>query len=170
MTTHYDGVLRRQFLLEHVHKGFAAALAVFLPAFSLAAYAGLDIIAAMWVASAVGLALIIAVCTYQQRFSLDTSHQRYRSYLWIAGLRFGKWQPLPAISHIVVKPYSHSHYLSLTDGVPVELGSKATERKWQVLLSVVGKPIGIIAAYLDQEEAIRSAASLSKLLNVEVTK
>jgi hypothetical protein len=168
MITYYDGILRRQFLLEHVHKGFAAALAIFLPVFSLATYVGLSLTAAMWVAIAVGGVLILATCTYQQRFSLDTAHQRYRSYIWIAGLRFGKWQPLPAISHIIVRPYSHSHYLSLTDAVPVAFGSRAAERKWQVLLSVVDKPIGIIAAYLEQEESIRTATFLSELLRVEV--
>ncbi|MBD2716361.1 hypothetical protein KBK19_15075 [Microvirga sp. STR05] len=175
----YDGILRRPFLFEHWHKGFVAALAIWLPAFSVATWAELGTEAAVWVASVVSCVVVLSVLTYREGFSLNTTTQQYRSYIWVAGLRFGKWQPLPPVSGLLLRPYITTHFLPTTAGKSnitrlntpaptTQMGLVAREYKWQVLLQVKDSPIGIIAAYTGYEEAVCIANKLATVTGLEV--
>ena len=170
--TKYDGVLRKPFLAEHWYKGFVASVAIWLPVFfMLAEIFEADMNIAAWIASCVSITIAIAVFTYHEGFELDTEKQQYRNYVWVLGLHFGQWNRLPVISHIVVRQYQTKNKMTVTDNSdPVLLEFVATERGWQVLLSVVGAPIGIIAAYATNTEAYRIANILSQILTVDITK
>lgn len=165
----YDGVLRKPFHYEHWYKGFAAAMAIWLPAFLLAQGLGFGVVLAVTVASLVSISLALAAITYHEGFSVEPSLQRYRSYVWVMGLRFGKWQPIPPIKHVVIKAYQQEHYMPVSHRPnPIDLGFRAMDSRWQVLLSVVGSRVGIIAAYTSHEKATEAAFALGKVLDVEV--
>ena len=168
----YDGVLRKPFLAEHWHKGFAAALGLWLPFLWIVGSWALSTLTAVWLATILSVAVFTAVATYHEGFALDNSKQSYRLYTWVAGMKFGTWQPLPAIAHVTVRPYIKQHYLPLAQKpvAPVDTGLFTTERGWQVLLSVTGKPIGITAAIATHEKALLIAGELSQLLSVPINK
>lgn len=145
-----------------------AAAAAWLPVAALATWAGANLQLTVWIASSLSLLLLTAVVTHREGFSVEAATHRYRHYTWVAGLRFGKWQALPFIAHIVVRHTKYKHYFPVTEHHdPVTLGFSATERQWQVLLSIVGQPIGITAAWTDYQQAARIATELSTLLGVE---
>ena len=170
MNNYYDGVLSKPFPSEHWYKGFVAACAIWLPVFFLLIEGiNIDFAIAIWVASAVSIAVAIAAFTYHEGFSLDINQSRYRCYTWVLGLHFGKWHKLPSIIRVSVRAHQQRYYLPMADNSdPVDLGFVATERNWQVLLSVMGSPIGIVAAYANQKEATRIANVIGQLLNVKI--
>ncbi|MBJ6111680.1 hypothetical protein JAO73_21845 [Hymenobacter sp. BT523] len=174
MINQYDGILRKPFLSEHWHKGFGAGMAIWLPAFIPSFSLLTDRVdnalpVAVGIASAVSVIFFSAVVFHHEGFTLEPDKQRYRLYTWILGLHIGKWQPLPLVTHLTIRPYQEGHNLLVatkpTD--PVNLGWKATERSWQVLLSVKDSPIGIVAAYATHTEAQRIAVAISRLLHIE---
>lgn len=174
MVRNYNGILRKPFLSEHWHKGFVAALAIWLPVFSLAFYF-LDgrtensMTMAIEIASTVSLVAAFAVFTHYEGFSMEFDQLRYRPYTWVLGFHFGKWQKLPPIAHVVVKPFQRKHGFTVSNYPElVKLNFVATEQSYQVLLSVVDSQIGIIAAYASQKKAFAIAAELSQLLDLEV--
>ena len=86
-------------------------------------------------------------------------------------MRFGKWQQLPPVDHIAFRPYNRSYHLAtatVNNGDPVNLGLVANDFKWQVLLSIAGSPIGIVAAYTAEKKASLIVAILGELLSVKV--
>ena len=165
----YDGILKKPFLAEHWYKGFAAALAIWLPALWLASSISSSIMADVWMASAVSIVVALAAITHHEGFSLEPDRSCYRNYVWVLGMHFGAWEKLPHITQVSVRPYQKGHSLLLatrpTD--PVNLGWMATERSWQVLLSVKNSPIAIIAGYANHSKAINIANTLGHLLGVE---
>ncbi|GAB3293682.1 hypothetical protein [Hymenobacter tenuis] len=164
----YDGLLQRPFLAEHWHKGVAAALAIWLPAFMCAYYFLHDFVAgAVGFATTVSLAIILVVVTQYEGFTLNLTSLRYRRYTWVAGLRFGRWLPLPPIVQVTVRYVQKNHHLPL-DNHPAAVGFTATERVWQVLLRVEQSPIGIVVANTQQEKALHIARTLATLLHREV--
>ena len=174
MRNNYNDVLRKPFLAEHWYRGFVAGAAIWLPAF-LSVYSLLgESIDNRWqiavgIASTISIVLFLAAVTHHEGFTLDPKNKRYRLYIWALGLHFGKWQPLPLITHLTIRPYQKGHDLlvATTPTDPVDLGWIATERSWQVLLSVKDSPIGIVAAYATHPEAKRISATISQLLHIE---
>lgn len=164
----YDGVLRRPFLAEHWYKGLVAALAIWLPVFLCVSYLLPNFAAlAAGAATMVSLAIIVSVVTQYEGFTLDLPSRRYRCYIWVAGVRLGRWQPLPHIVQVTVRYVQTKHYLS-SENDPVELGLIATERVWQVLLRVEHSPVGIVAANTQHEKALRIATTLAALLDTKM--
>ncbi|GAA4384267.1 hypothetical protein [Hymenobacter koreensis] len=164
----YDGILRRHFLSEHWHKGIASAMAAWLPAYLLALSLFTESsTVAMVFASAIGVLIILAVFTHYEGFTLELAPRRYRRYTWVLGLRFGRWYPLPVIVRIQVRSLQRRHLLPV-EHVPGQLGLTATERGWQVLLSVSGSSIGIVAAYTKLAKAQTIAHELAHLLMLPV--
>ena len=166
----YDGVLRKPFLAENWYKGIVAALAIWLPVFWLVVEGfSATFTFAIVTASTVSVIVAAAAFTYHEGFSLDPQQRRYRCYTWVLGGHFGAWQPLPTIAHILVRPFQNRYDLPMSEpGAPAALGFTATERGWQVLLSVAGSPIGIIAAQANQQKAEEIANALGNLMNVAV--
>ncbi|NML66593.1 hypothetical protein HHL22_15400 [Hymenobacter sp. RP-2-7] len=167
--THYDGVLSRPFLAEHWYRGFvAAATSLFILTLLVYTLTELSLEMAALVVAPFSVLLLVATTTQHYRFELDSSRKRFRSCLWVVGLRFGKWNPLPIITSVVIRHRPHKHSLPLEDNGSVRVGLVAVEDNWQVLLRVPGSPVGIVAAYVGQPQAVRSAAMLGAILQVEV--
>jgi hypothetical protein len=167
-STDYDGLLQRPFLAEHWHKGVVASLVGWPLSFLGTLYVFPEAVSgAMVVATLVSITVLASVLTQYEGFALDLSARRYRRYTWVAGLRFGAWQPLPRIEQVKVRYVQKRHSLPL-DQEPVGVGLVATERVWQVLLRVEQSPVGIVAANTKQENALRIAATLATLLQTEV--
>lgn len=168
----YDGVLQHPFLVEHWYKGFVAAMAAWLPVFFLAAWMIPDYISlCIDFASLVSAAILAAALTQYEGFELQPQAARYRTYTWVLGLRFKKWQQLPPVNYIAFRPYNRSYNLAtaiVNNGDPMNLGLVANDFKWQVLLSIAGSPIGIVAAYAAEKKASLIAAILGELLGVKV--
>ena len=168
-TNYYDGVLSRPFLAEHWYQGFVAAvISLFIFVLLICTLVDVSLDVAALIIAPFSLLLLAASVTQQQRFELDTNLQRYRSCLWVLGFRFGEWQPLPAITSVVIRHRPHKHLLPLEDDGNIHVGIVATENKWQVLLRVVDSPLGIIAAYVSQTQAVLDTEILGTLLGVEV--
>ena len=168
-TDYYDGVLSRPFLAEHWYKGFVAAmLSLFL--LTLLFYVLLDgsFLLAILLSGAFSLLLLVAVVTQHQRFELALERRQYRSSLWVLGLRFGEWLPLPPIDFVKVRHWQQRHELPLTDGSAPTLNLTAIEDKWQVLLHATHSPVGLVAAYVGQVQAKRIATEIASLLHVEI--
>ncbi|AYA36717.1 hypothetical protein D3Y59_06400 [Hymenobacter oligotrophus] len=164
----YDGVFQRHYLAEHWHKGIVSALAIWLPAFL--AVRGLLIDStevAIGFASVVSTVFLLTVITHYEGFSVDLAKGNYRRYTWVAGLRFGKWHPLPKVVLVKVRAMRKKHALPL-DTVPVPIGVVATEHVWQVLLSVEQSMVGIVAANTRKAKAIGIAHQLGALLCTDV--
>ena len=165
----YDGLLQRPFLAEHWHQGLVAALASWLPTFFGACYFFPEGVAgAVAVATTLSLGSLGAVWTQYEGFTLALSSRRYRRYRWVAGLRFGRWHPLPPIVQVRVRRVQQRHYLPV-ENYPVVLGVTATDRVWQVLLQVEESPVGIVAAYATQAKARGIATTLAALLQIELS-
>lgn len=166
---YYDGVLKKPFAFEHWHKGFVAAAAIWLPTFSVAIAFNASMSFAVGVAFAASALLAVAVFTHHTRFSLDADSQRYRSVLWVAGLRFGTWEKLPTIACIKLRPYQQKHRFSLADTASsTQTGFSVIEHHWQVLLLPANASVGIVAAYCSHARAVRIAAALSEALEKPV--
>lgn len=167
-TEQYDGLLQRPFLAEHWYKGLVAALAIWLPAFFCAHYFLPDFVAgAVGFATTVSLAIIVMVLTQYEGFALELPSRRYRRYVWVGGLRFGHWQPLPHIVQVTVRYVQKRHHLPL-DNHPAAVGVVATERVWQVLLRVEQSSVGIVVANTQHDKALRVATTLAALLHTEM--
>lgn len=166
---HYDGVLSRPFLADYWYQGLVAAVtSLFLFTLLICTLIDLSLEVAACIVAPFSLLLLIASVTQHQRFELNKTSQRYRSCLWVIGFRFGEWQSLPAIDSIAVRHLSRKYLLPLEDDYTIHVGIVSTEDKWQVLLRVVGSPVGIVAAYVSQGQATLDAATLAALLEVEV--
>lgn len=166
---HYDGILRKPFLVEHWYKGFAAGLALWLPCFMT--FAGIDFIPqnfAAFAATFVSCAVFAVAATYHEGFAVNLTSNNYRLYTWVAGLKFGTWQVLPTIAAITVRPYIKNYFLPLTEtqNEALDTGFTATEKGWQVLLHVSGKPIGITAAITTRDKSEVIATRLAEMLKV----
>jgi hypothetical protein len=168
-TDYYDGVLSRPFLAEHWYKGFvASALSFFLLTLFFYILFDTSFLLAFVLAGAFSLLLLVAAVTQHQRFELDVTRKQYRSSLWVLGLRFGKWQPLPSIDFVKIRHYQQQHLLPLSEGNTPTINLIAMEDKWQVLLQTTGSPVGLVAAYVGQVKADSIATKLANLLHVEV--
>ena len=171
-TTYYNGLLSRPFLAEHWYRGLVAAiLSLFLLTLTVSTLFDQSLLVGAFAAAPFSLLLLVAAVTQHQRFELEAVHQRYRSYLWVLGLRFGKWYPLPSIDFIKIRHWQQWHELPLTDGSTPTLPNinlRTIEDKWQVLLHVTDSPAGLVAAYVDQVKAKRIAVELANLLHIEV--
>ncbi|GAB2949102.1 hypothetical protein GCM10027048_12600 [Hymenobacter coalescens] len=164
----YNGVMQRPFLWEHWHKGLMAAFATWVVVFLVTgSLSSLSVTVAMIVASTISAGILLAVLTHYQGFSIDLVKQRFRNFVWVAGLRFGDWRPLPKIVQVKVRAVQRKHHLP-TETYPIELGAVATEHVWQVLLNVERSQIGIIAAHTKKSNALRIADELAALLNTKV--
>ena len=168
--TFYDGILRKPFLAEHWHKGFAAGLGFWLPFLWVILSTGLPLKAALSTATIMSAAVFLAIAAHHHGFALDYEKGRYRTYVWIAGLEIGTWNASPEIVHVTVRPYLRREYLVATQKPidAVNTGFYATERGFQVLLGVKGKPIGITAAVTSSEKAVAIASRLGEILQVPV--
>jgi hypothetical protein len=165
----YDGVLSRPFLAEHWYQGFVAAVvSLFIFVLLLCTLVDVSLQVAAFIVAPFSLLLLAASVTQQQRFEIDINLKRYRSCLWVLGLRFGEWQHLPAIESIIIRHRPRKHLLPLEDDYNIYVGIVSTEDKWQVLLRVIDSPVGIVAAYVSQAQATLDAAALGALLQVEV--
>ena len=166
---YYDGVLSRPFLAEHWYKGFiASALSFFLLTLLFCTLFDASILLASVFAGAFSLLLLTAAATQHQRFELELTYKRYRSSLWVLGLRFGEWRPLPSIDFVKIRHYQQQHLLPLEEGSAPALNLTAIEDKWQVLLHATGSPTGLMAAYVGQVQAEFIATKLASLLHVEI--
>ena len=179
----YDGVLQWPFLAEHWYKGFVAAAITFfliwLAGISffinsndcLTCFNTLNVLI-IGISGMAGLAVLAAAVLQHQKFELNSTLSKYRICTWVLGLRFGRWQTLPAISRITIRPYNKEYFLPLADdSTPPGYngGIVSTEHKWQVLLHNAQSPVGIIAAYVGYPKALKSATLLGEILNVPVT-
>ena len=166
---YYDGVLSRPFLAEHWYRGFVtAATNLFVLVLLVCTLIDVSLKAATFMVAPFSLLLLMATITQHQRFELDNVQRRYRSCLWVIGFRFGEWHLLPVIASVVVRHQPRKHLLPLDDDPNIHVGLIAFENKWQVLLRVLGSPVGIVAAYVSQEQAMCDATKLSLMLSVSV--
>ena len=107
----------------------------------------------------------------QRAFAVDWRRRRYSHCLLFFGLPIGKWQPLPPVARVVLKPYSE--YQRPTEG-------RGSMGVWQttwalksrvVLLSVEGSNQGIVvgkAPAAREDEARQIAQQLAAYLEVEL--
>lgn len=162
----YSGLLQRPALAEHWHKGFGAGLAAWLPVFLFVAWLLPEhLFAAVVLASCSSIGILAAAATHYEGFELQLNLRRYRKYIWVAGLRFGTWQPLPEIYKVTLRPTNRRHFLPMSD-TSDGFGFIANESKWQVLLNRTDSPIGVIAAVVEYSKARSSAEKLSALLQI----
>ena len=107
----------------------------------------------------------------QRAFAVDRGRRRYCHCALFFGLPIGRWQPLPTIVRVVLKPYSE--YQRPTEG-------RGSMGVWQttwalkssvVLLSVEGSSQGIVvgkAPAAREAEARQVARQLAAYLGVEL--
>lgn len=115
-----------------------------------------------WSFTAGLVALVIAVVG--KKFELDSAGRRYRVGMHLMHRLNPGWQPLPAIQHVVIKPYSYQQVRRSA------LAAVAHENRWQgftVLLSMPNSPRGIVVCSVEDEmQAKRLAAEVAFVLKV----
>lgn len=96
----------------------------------------------------------------------DLQGKRYRLYRSWAGVKLGKWQPLPPVRHVVLKYHAHRQ------PAPKRQWSTASQvaQQYILMLSVANSTTGIILrdyAFEQLEEARLTAATLAATLGVD---
>lgn len=97
-------------------------------------------------------------------FEIDTTRRNYHKTRSALALTGPDWLPLPTVSAVVVKYFSHYHVSSRR-----RLRSEKPVRHYIVLLSVAGSATGLVVhkyGYRQQAEAQQVAAHLAAYLNV----
>jgi hypothetical protein len=112
----------------------------------------------------IALIMMLLLLPTGQKFELDGAG-RYRSgWHWAHWLN-PAWQPLPAVQHVLVKPYRY-HKLTPRQFI----GGPADEGVWEgytVLLSVPGSRHGVVVASVKSAaQAAEIAATVAATLGV----
>ena len=107
----------------------------------------------------------------QRQFAVDRRQQRYCRCVLFFGLPIGKWQPLPPVAWVVLKPYSEYQTAPLARSFMDVWQTTGPLKSCVVLLSVEGSSQGIVVgkALIAREAAARQAAQqLAAYLGVEL--
>ena len=109
----------------------------------------------------------------QRAFAVDRSQRRYVYCVSFFGLPIGKWQPLPAVARVVLKPYSEYQTAPLARSFMDVWQTTGPRQSCVVLLSVEGSSQGIVvgkAHAAREDESRQLARQLAAYLGMELWK
>ena len=107
----------------------------------------------------------------QRAFAVDRRQQRYCRCVLFFGLPIGKWQPLPPVAWVVLKPYSEYQTAPLARSFMDVWQTTGPRQSCVVLLSVEGSSQGIVvgkAPAAREAKARQTAQELAAYLGVEL--
>jgi len=137
------------------HKLNFSFIAFFLVCTAIAVFIHLNI-------GLIGLAIGVALLTYQGGIEIDVSRQRYRNYMVVLGVTVGEWQKLSPIKYVTVVRYL---------GVTGETESGAIDgvaHMYKLSLAVDDKRRVVKIKTLALSDALSEAMKIGEALDVKV--
>jgi hypothetical protein len=118
----------------------------------------------LWIFGTLVLAMGIFFSFSYEGITINLRNNQYREYLSVAGMRFGKWQPLPPVEAIKVAPFRPKY--TIRDFI--RPGMVMQENKYKLSLFLENDKFALVVAITNRKNAVEKAHRLAAHFNVEV--